>query len=423
MDNYLGRQGLNWFYGVVEDRNDPLYLNRVRVRIYGNHTYDKQRIATPDLPWSEVMMPTTSPSLSGLGQTTHGLVEGSTVIGFYKDGAERQEPVVMGSFIGSPQSFHRIDETINEDGSRNFTQVARKATEGFNDPRLKEASSYEGTPDGPKPKHIQRPDGLTLDLKNSPRKDGLTEGVNYPRTEYLGGSDVNLLARPTDYASENSNPVKDIYPVLTLDTQEGPGLENLEVGKTEGKNNTALRDVTTYLKPKYPFNHVQESESGHLIEIDDTPDFERIHLYHRKGTRFEIDKDGNYVEKIVKDKYSVVAGNDFVTITGDVVVNITGNAHMNVTGDSTSTVGGNLKATITGTSDVTSEGKITITGNDTTEIISDTTITGKLHVTDEQTNDSTITATDSITGKEIVLDTHTHTISSGSSAGKTEVPD
>ena len=90
MDNYLGRQGLNWFYGVVEARNDPLYLNRVRVRIYGNHTYDKQRIATPDLPWSEVMMPTTSPSLSGLGQTTHGLVEGSTVIGFYKDGAERQ---------------------------------------------------------------------------------------------------------------------------------------------------------------------------------------------------------------------------------------------------------------------------------------------------------------------------------------------
>ncbi len=407
MDNYLGRQGLNWFYGVVEDRDDPLYLNRVRVRIYGNHSYDKQKIATPDLPWSEVMMPTTSASLSGLGQTTHGLVEGSTVIGFYKDGADRQDPVVMGSFVGSPQSFHRIDETINEDGSRNFTQVARKTTEGFNDPRLKEASSYEGTPDGPKPKHIQRVEGLTLDLKNSPRKDGLTEGVSYPRTEYLGASDVNLLARPTDYKDTNNNPVKDIYPVITLDTQEGPGLENLEVGKTEGKNNTALRDITTYLKPKYPFNHVQESESGHLIEIDDTPDFERIHLYHRKGTRFEIDKDGNYVEKIVKDKYSVVAGNDFVTITGDVVVNITGNAHVNVTG----------------TSNVTSQDKITITGNNETEIISDTTITGKLHVTGEQTNDSTITATDSITGKEIVLDTHTHTISSGSSAGKTSKPD
>ena len=71
---------------------------------------------------------------------------------------------------------------------------------------------------------------------------------------------------------------------------------------------------------------------------------------------------------------------------------------------------------------MTSEGKITITGNNTTEIISDTTITGKLHVTDKQTNDSTITATDSITGKGVVLDTHTHTISSGSSAGTTRKP-
>ena len=71
---YQGKTGFNWFTGVVEDRNDPLFLNRVRVRIYGSHSHDKQMIATTDLPWSEVMMPTTSPSLSGLGTTTHGLV-------------------------------------------------------------------------------------------------------------------------------------------------------------------------------------------------------------------------------------------------------------------------------------------------------------------------------------------------------------
>ena len=77
---YQGKTGFNWFTGIVEDRNDPLFLNRVRVRIYGSHSHDKQMIATADLPWSEVMMPTTSPSLSGLGTTTHGLVEGSTVM-------------------------------------------------------------------------------------------------------------------------------------------------------------------------------------------------------------------------------------------------------------------------------------------------------------------------------------------------------
>jgi hypothetical protein len=96
---YQGKTGFNWFTGVVEDRNDPLFLNRVRVRIYGSHSHDKQMIATTDLPWSEVMMPTTSPSLSGLGTTTHGLVEGSTVMGFYRDHLEMQDPVVIGSFI------------------------------------------------------------------------------------------------------------------------------------------------------------------------------------------------------------------------------------------------------------------------------------------------------------------------------------
>ncbi len=375
MNNILGADGLIWFMGVIEDRNDPLYLNRVRVRVYGSHTHDKQKISTPDLPWAEVMMPTTSASNSGIGNTTHGLVEGSTVMGFYRDGHEKQEPVVMGSFIGIPQSFYRIDETISADGTRSFSKVGRTTTDGFNDPRLSDATNYKGTPDGPNPAHIQRADGLTLDLKNSPRKDGLTAGVSYPKSEYIGNSDVNFLSQGDSTK----------YPVINL----AKGEPNRE-----------------YVQPKYPFNHVTESESGHVIEIDDTPDYERIHLYHRKGTRFEIDKDGNYVEKIVKDKYSVVAGNDFVTITGDVVVNITGNAHVNVTG----------------TSNITSQDKITITGNNETEIISDTTITGKLHVTGEQTNKSTITATDSITGKGVVLDTHTHIISSGSSAGITRKP-
>ena len=78
-------QGLknNFYTGVVEDRHDPLYLGRVRVRVYGIHTHDKSMIATPDLPWSDVLMPVTSGALSGLGLSPHGLVEGSTVMGMF----------------------------------------------------------------------------------------------------------------------------------------------------------------------------------------------------------------------------------------------------------------------------------------------------------------------------------------------------
>ncbi len=294
---WQGKAGLVWFTGVVEDRNDPLFLNRVRVRIYGAHTYDKQLIATPDLPWSDVLMPTTSPSLSGLGTTTHGLVEGSTVMGFWRDGIEMQDPIIIGSFIGIPQSFTRIDETIDDQGTRNFTEIERTTEEGFNDPRLEDVKSYEGTPDGPDPKHINRNYGLTLDLENSPKLGGTNTAVSYPKEDYLGSSDVNLMARITE-----DNPMEDAYPIVA------------EVDGEPARSN--------YVKPIYPFNHIHETESGHVVELDDTPDAERIHAYHRSGTRVEVDKDGTYVEKIVRDKYTLILGSDTVKIQGAVDIEV-----------------------------------------------------------------------------------------------------
>ncbi len=211
---WQGKQGLQWFTGIVEDRDDPLFLNRVRVRIYGVHTHDKTKIATPDLPWSQVLMPVTSPSLSGLGATTHGLVEGSTVMGFWRDGLTMQDPVIMGSFIGQPEKYSRKvisaaggEEKIDRPVGKNDE---KKSFEGFNDPRLEHAKSYEGTPDGPKPQHLSnRGYGLTLDLENSPHDADYVardnwppsewllheQAQNYPKESYLEQSDVNKLAR------------------------------------------------------------------------------------------------------------------------------------------------------------------------------------------------------------------------------------
>lgn len=56
-------------------------------------------------------------------------------------------------------------------------------------------------------------------------------------------------------------------------------------------------------RTQYPYNHVYESESGHLLEFDDTPGFERIHLIHRSGTFEEIHPNGLKVEKVVNDSY------------------------------------------------------------------------------------------------------------------------
>ena len=59
MENFQGQDGFVWFTGVVEDRNDPTKLGRVRVRCVGYHTDNKT--ARPKL----------SKSLEDLGINVH----------------------------------------------------------------------------------------------------------------------------------------------------------------------------------------------------------------------------------------------------------------------------------------------------------------------------------------------------------------
>ena len=69
MNIFAGKNGFVWFQGVVEDRNDPLQLGRVRVRCLGFHTEDKQLIPTEDLPWAYPVQPISSAAMSGIGST------------------------------------------------------------------------------------------------------------------------------------------------------------------------------------------------------------------------------------------------------------------------------------------------------------------------------------------------------------------
>ena len=87
-----------WWQGVVEDRaSDPAQLGRVRVRIIGYHTEDKTILPTENLPLATLMQPVNSASISGIGVSATGLLEGSHVFGFFADGTDGQIPVIMGS--------------------------------------------------------------------------------------------------------------------------------------------------------------------------------------------------------------------------------------------------------------------------------------------------------------------------------------
>lgn len=94
-DDYIGQQ-FTWYTGIIEDIDDPLILNRVKVRCIGFHSDDKGVLPTADLPWATVIMPNTAASYQGVG-ANHHLEVGSWVVGFFRDGTSAQDPMVMGS--------------------------------------------------------------------------------------------------------------------------------------------------------------------------------------------------------------------------------------------------------------------------------------------------------------------------------------
>jgi hypothetical protein len=108
----------------------------------------------------------------------------------------------------------------------------------------------------------------------------------------------------------------------------------------------------SYYEAEYPYNNVYESESGHALEFDDTRGKERIHLYHRNGSYIEMAANGDRAERIQKNKFTVVVGDEEVYVQGDVRVYVDGNVTMEV--------GGNFKSTIGGTCEITSGGNMTL---------------------------------------------------------------
>ena len=418
---------MEYFYGIVEDRQDPLKVGRVRVRIHGIHTDEKTLIATADLPWCQVILPTTSAALSGLG-TGHGLVEGSTVFGYFRDHA-KQDPIILGSAAGIPQAGYK--ESITDD------LITRDIEKGFNDPRALTVDDYKGGSEEPNPiQDSRRGWGLTTAMDTAPKFPKELK-INYDNT----GSTIEELELTKDMLP--------YYPLYTDDSDysayaRGSVLDHKIAKQTDAEGNEVeIPDEQKILKdfvdvdsaPVYPYNKVLQSESGHVFEVDDTLGKERINLHHRSGTFHEIHADGSEVTRIVNNNYTAILKDDKVFIAGNTDLQVgygnvnitidTGNVDMKVLkGNVTSEITeGNLKADILkGTTDVLSEGKITITGNNTTEIISNTTVTGTLHVTGAQTNDSTIHAKGDIStdaGNGITLATHKHDVPvvGGSSAG------
>ena len=293
---FLGNN-FNWFVGVVEDRHDPEKTGRLRVRCLGVHTGDKLSLPTADLPWASVTLPTTASGISGLGQSPSFIVEGSWVWGYFRDGS-KQEPVVLGTMPGKPA------ELGNTDG-------------GFYDPNFRLDADGQPTNISVYPKEMGEPDTNRLAVND----------IEKPHS--------TLTAR----IAARLEPTGEVKQVPTADFDEVGS--NIAASDTDNWSQPAI----TY-NAVYPYNHVFESESGHIKEYDDSfiidkdgnrTNHYRIYEQHASGTSYEIDTAGNRIDLNMASYFNItnlnnkhyIKGNSDVTIDGrhKVFINKSGTAN------------------------------------------------------------------------------------------------
>lgn len=506
LHNIEMNNNLTWWTGVVEDRNDPEKLGRCRVRIFGYHIEDTNLLPTVDLPWALPIQPITSAATSGIGNSPVGIVPGSWVVGFFLDGEDAQQPVIMGTIAGKPavnqETTSKIKQTrelnnvlkdsngntvYDNDGEpiplRNtdvtdkssfyplkesdvtvlLSAIANKLSEGniTKEGENGELGLYQITPASLiSLGYLRRPSGgivdeTTADDENSwTGKDGIRNKDSFLNSSSiqeiamlsLVQKNYNTLVRLGKITDNTSVPIvagliasshivgpknadkfdkKDTYGTKARDffyignsslngedkdyeqVFEDVGnylTDNLGSAPTEPLNNEELSKLkgfqdpnkkypkfeyagqsdvnklavgdTTHLSYKikennraekiqlarttqtwdepdsasgavYPYNQVIETEAGHVIELDSTPNAERIHIFHKKGTYIEVDVNGSMVRKTVGDNYELFDRNNFVYVRGA----------------QTLTVEGKTSILVKDTASIEVEGDVSVTGH------------------------------------------------------------
>lgn len=329
--DFMGKNGFVWWQGVVEDIYDPLKIGRVRVRVLGWHTNCKKDIPTEDLPWAHVVMPVNSAFVSGKGWSPTGIVQGAWVIGFYRDGLNSQEPVVFGTVGGINVVNMPIPEIA---GSMVGVVGLAEISKSIENKKRQIIKTLDDAKNDVSKKPYELPKNPTIDPKMGYcDPDGI-----YPLISRMGEADTNRLARNEQIQNT----------IVEKKRKEITGCSTALYG--------SWMEPKTPYNAQYPFNHVYESQAGHVVEYDDTPGSERMHWYHCSGTFDEIHPGGSQVHKVVGNAWDITLHDKMILVKGNASFN-TGKTlkirmgqdlEIEVEGDAKMLVKGNMSTEVKG---------------------------------------------------------------------------
>ena len=160
--NFVGRDAFRWFVGVVSRYVDEFPSSGVsgsewggakaRVRILGHHPGETSVVPDEELPWAHVLVPLTMGTGAGGAGMRGNIGEGSVVIGFFLDGDDAQQPIIIGALfsesnIQAPNSWRQGTENF-QPFKQDISQIISNAFNKDKDTGVASANGGTPTPGG-----------------------------------------------------------------------------------------------------------------------------------------------------------------------------------------------------------------------------------------------------------------------------------
>ena len=137
--------------------------------------------------------------------------------------------------------------------------------------------------------------------------------------------------------------------------------------------------------PLYPHNQTWDGESGHSIQLDDTPGRERVCIQHGKSKNFiEMHPNGDQVVKVFGENFDITIGKKNVYVTGDCNSVVNGDCNMQVNGDYNQEVNGDYNLAVKGKMNVRGVKDISISGDSDVSISANEKFGGALRLSAAQ---------------------------------------